>query len=146
MYERGSIHFPLTVAVAVVGFTGAALKLEEVRPLLIAAIAFQAAVGPWTLLASKFLPHFHLLISILISGLVGPTNNRLVLMRDQIREARAARKINKQDAQIEGYDPLGEMDQAEAIQLMAKWRRLHRFRLVAGTVAWALGIAALRLA
>jgi hypothetical protein len=80
------------------------------------------------------------------SKIVKPTNDRLVLMRDQIREARAARKMNEHEAQLEGYDSLGEMEQAEAMQLMEKWKRLHRFRVVAATIAWALGIAALSLA
>jgi len=73
------------------------------------------------------------------------TNNRLLLLRDQIREARAGRKVNGQDAQIEGYDPLGEVQQVEAIQLLRKWKRLHCFRVITGTIAWVLGIAALSL-
>ena len=68
------------------------------------------------------------------------TNNRLLLIRDQIREARAARKVNGQDAQIEGYDPLGDVQQLEVIQLFGKWKRLHYFRVVTATVAWVLGI------
>ena len=78
--------------------------------------------------------------------IVMSTNKRLMLMRDQIREARAARKIKEEDAQIEGYDPLGEGQQVEATQLFGKWKRLHRFRVVTGAMAWALGIAALSLA
>jgi len=127
MYDRGKIYFPAAIAVSVVGFAGAALSLEEVRPLLTAAIIFQVAAGAWTPLAMM------------------PTNNRLLLLRDQIREARAARKVNGQDAQIEGYDPLGDVQQAEAIQLLGKWKCLHRFRVVTGMIAWVLGIAALSL-
>ena len=49
------IHFPGAIAAAVVGFATAALSLEEVRPLLIAAITFQVAAGAWTPLASELL-------------------------------------------------------------------------------------------
>ena len=48
------ICFPAAIAATVVGFTGAALSLGEVRPLLIAAIFFQVAAGAWTPLASQF--------------------------------------------------------------------------------------------